>query len=244
MPKVLKVRDKAESYRTPKKHLFDIPFCLLLVGKSYNSGKTNLATNLVLRDEFYREDFHGDNIYIVSGSLSNDNKLKAIVREKEIPDSNLMSEFDEERLQMLYDIWEEAYEEAVSKKRKPDKVLLFLDDMSFGGNLKKSRNGILSRIAQNGRHILCSMLITTQKYSDILPAVRANSTGCIFFATSPRELELINDEHNYHMPRRDFRELFQSATEKPHSFMAVNYSNPATSRYLDKEFAPLPHRRK
>ena len=68
--KMLKMKDKAEKHYTPKPMIFDIPFRLLIVGKSQLSGKTNLVGNLLLdpMDQFYGRDFKGENIFIVSSA--------------------------------------------------------------------------------------------------------------------------------------------------------------------------------
>ena len=55
--KIFRVRDKADKYFTKKKQIFDIPFRLVIVGKSQLSGKTSLVVNLVGRKEFYYNDF-------------------------------------------------------------------------------------------------------------------------------------------------------------------------------------------
>ena len=91
---ILKVIDKSDNYGTKKNNIFDVPFRVLLTAKS-GMGKTTVITNLILNPNFYFKDFDGDDIYIISPSLNNDEKLMVIAEEKEIPDSNLMNEYDE-----------------------------------------------------------------------------------------------------------------------------------------------------
>ena len=124
MPKTLsiyKVKDEADKYYTKKDLIFDIPFRLLIVGKSQLSGKSNILVNLLLRDEFYNKDFNGENIFLVSPSIKNDEKIKKIIKIKEIPEENLFTEYDEDVLKELYKMLEEEYEEAVAN-RKPHKT--------------------------------------------------------------------------------------------------------------------------
>jgi len=240
MPKLLeiyKVKDKAESYYTKKDTIFDIPLRLLIVGKSQLSGKSNILVNLLLRDEFYNKDFDGDDIFLVSPSIKNDEKLKNVIKIKEIPDENLFLEYDEDILKELYKMLQEEYEESVSNLEKPKNKIIIFDDASYGGDLKKKSNGIINKIFSNGRHINLSVIITAQKYSDILSAARENCNGAIFFNCSNKQLELIEADHNYLKSKKEFMTMFRNTmNDGKYSFLVVNYTNPKEERYLDKNF--------
>jgi hypothetical protein len=239
MPKnlqIYKVKDKAETYYTQKDIIFDIPFRLLIVGKSQLSGKSNIVINLLLRDEFYNNDFKGENIYIVSPSISNDAKLKKLIEVKDIPEENLFYEYDEDVLKSFYKIQEEEYEEAVRDGEKPKNKLILFDDMSFNGDLKSKTHGIINKIFSNGRHINLSIITTAQKYTDLLTASRENANGAIFFNCSNKQLELIEADHNYLGNKKEFMTMFRKALEDKHAFFVVNYTNPKEQRYLDKNF--------
>ena len=54
---ILKVRDKNDSYYTPLNRLFDLPFRLLINGKSQLSGKTSVIINLLLNPQFGYENY-------------------------------------------------------------------------------------------------------------------------------------------------------------------------------------------
>ncbi len=139
---MLKVRDKADSYVIKKVDIPDVPFRMLLVAKS-GQGKTSAVVNLLLRPTYYLNDFKGEDMFIVSGSLSNDNKLQTLVKQKDIPASNLFKTYDEEELQVLYDYLTKNYEDAIDDGEKPPHSFILFDDMSFGGSLKKKMNGNL-----------------------------------------------------------------------------------------------------
>ena len=115
---IYKVRDKSEKNYIKKGDMFDLPMRLLIVGKSFLSGKTNLLTNLLLQDDqrLYKDNF--ENIIIFSASLNTDKKIKTIVRQLDIPDSNLFSEFDEDTLEALLEITKENYDEAIEEGEK------------------------------------------------------------------------------------------------------------------------------
>lgn len=234
--KILRMRDSSEKHYTKKKRIFDIPFRLLVVGKSHLSGKTNLLGNLLLRPEYYYGDFKGENIYIISPS-SSDPKLRTIRDKLEIPSSNFIPEYDEMLLDEIITMIKDEYNEAVEDKKRPNNTLIVFDDMSFGGALLK-RHSNIQRIFCNMRHYATSCIITTQSYVDLLTACRENASGCILFACSDRQLDTIADDHSY-MPKKQFRKMFRDVTNDKHSFLAINYSNDADERYLDSNLNPI-----
>jgi hypothetical protein len=246
MPKnleIYKVKDKAETYYTKKDIIFDLPFRLLIVGKSQLSGKSNIVINLLLRDEFYNKDFDGEDIYIVSPSMSTDAKLKKLIEVKEIPEENLFHTYDEDVLDEFYKIQQEEYEEAVANGEKPKNKLILFDDMSYNGDLKSKTHGVVNRIFSNGRHINLSIITTAQKYTDLLTAARENASGGIFFNCSNKQLKLIEEDHNMLDSKKNFHNMFRNALQGAHNFLVVNYSNlkemGLPGLYLDKNFDSL-----
>jgi hypothetical protein len=236
---IYKVRDKAESFYTKKDLIFDLPMRLLIVGKSQLSGKSNLLVNLLLRDEYYNKDFNGDDIYIVSPSVDTDDKLKKLVNVKEIPEHNLMPDFDEDVIAELYKMLEEEYREAIENGEKPTNKLIVFDDISYKGDLKKKKNGVIAKIFSNGRHINLSCIVTAQKYSDISSSARENANGAIFFDMSNKQLELVEADVNYTGPKKDFMKMFRGNIGAKHSFIVVNFTNEKDKRYLNEYFQPI-----
>jgi hypothetical protein len=234
--KIYKVKDKAESFYTKKPVIFDLPMRLLIVGKSQLSGKSNLLVNLLLRDEYYGSDFKGDDIYLVSPSATTDDKLIKLIKAKNIPETNIMDNYDEEVITELYNMLEEEYKEDVNNSKRPTNKLIIFDDCSYGGDLKKKKTGIISRLFSNGRHINVSTLVTAQQYVQLPTSAREQANGAIFFSCSNSQLELIEKEHNYNTNKRDFMKLFRDTMTDKHSFFVVNYTNPKEERYMDEEF--------
>ena len=60
--KILKMKDRGEKHYTAKDRIFDLPFKLIIIGRSQLAGKTNLLGNLLLRKEYYLNDFKGENM--------------------------------------------------------------------------------------------------------------------------------------------------------------------------------------
>jgi len=230
--KILKVKDKTDSYYT-KHDLFDLPMRLMIVGKSFLSGKSTLILNLLLRDQAYKKNFDGENIYIISNNKM-DNKMRILKQEKDVSTDNFMP-FNEGALEMLYEKIEEDALEAVSDNRVPVNSLIVFDDCAFDKTTKSSTT--LARLMSQGRHINCSVIITAQKHSQLSTTIRSNASGAILFSNSARELDSISDDFNYLSNKRDFIRMFRTATEKRNSFLVVNFSD--DNLYLDSEFNPI-----
>lgn len=238
--KIHAVKDKKEKIYKKKGILPDLPFRLLAVGKSYLAGKTNFITNLLLKDEFYKNDFNGEYIYIISPSISTDNKLKTIIRQFDIPDSNLFDDYDPQILEELYDFIKDDYNEKLNDNEKIPYYLIYFDDISFSGKLKGSQSKIFNKFFCNSRHFNASIISTTQKLSDISTTARENCSCAILFnLATKKEMELMELSFNHLQTKKAFINMYLDNTKEKHSFIIVNYSNDYNKMYLNKDFKPI-----
>jgi len=227
---ILKVKDPSDKIFINKDRIFNIPFKLAIVGKSQISlGKTSIILNLLLRDKYYKKDFKGENIYIVSNNRV-DKKLQILKEEKDIPDSNFMG-FDEDNIEALYDILEEDF----MMDDKDPKLIIF-DDVAYSAGLKGTQTGVLSKIVMNGRHINLSSIFTTQKYSLIGTNIRTNLTGVMIGGLNQRELDLCCDDLNFLDDKKKFFKMMRDNT-KGRDFVVVNFTD--DDLYLNKNFEPI-----
>ncbi len=235
MPKILRVKDSADKFL--KKHfLFDIPFRILINGKSQLSGKTTIILGLLLDPNFkYHDKFEGENIYIVSDNKL-DQKLKLLMEYKEIPEKNYMK-YDEDTLINLYDELEEQHIEEMGEGKVSNKLILF-DDCGYSGNLRNKSAGIISKLISNGRHLNLSQIYSSQRFSMCSTTLRSNLTGAILFNTSMKELEMISEDFNYLNSKKSFIRLFRDTTKEPRSFLVVNFSN-KDGLYMNSEFKTI-----
>ena len=238
MPKILKIKDKTDKYH--KKHkLFDLPFKLLINSKSQiGLGKTTLIINILLNPEFnYDNIFRGENIYIVSNNLTLDQKYKMLAEYKEIPESNLM-QYNENDLIHLYKEIEEKVEKELDENNVQQRLIIF-DDCVADGSMKKQFN-VMTKLITQGRHLMVSMIITSQRFSLLSTTIRSNITGAILGATSMKELELIAEDYNYLNTRREFINLFrqQTSDDDGRGFLVVNFTNP-DGIYMDRNFKTI-----
>jgi len=237
MPKIHRMKDKTDKYTIQKDKIFNLPMRLLIIGQT-GMGKSSILGNLLLKKEFYRGDFKPENIFIFSGSLSGDQKLKTMVNELDIPESNLFEEYDNEIGHMIYDELVEDYNEAIDDNRKPNHSLIIFDDLGFT-NLQKGKknNDILNKILCNGRKYLISTITLNQKLTQLSTTTREQCSGCILGKSSNKQLELISDDFNYlrgPKNKQRFLEMVKSNTKEKHDFIVFNFSN--KNIYQDNEF--------
>jgi len=89
-----------------------------------------------------------------------------------------MSNYDEE---ILKNLWE-------SQKLDPSrKTLLVLDDVIADTTYKGDKSGLLQRVAFQGRHIGLLVILLSQTFSAIKPAIRNNARIAISFALSSKK---------------------------------------------------------
>lgn len=234
---IYKVKDKSDNNHEVMP-LFDLPFKILLNGKSQLSGKTTLILNLLMNPEFgYNKKFDGENIYIVSDNRM-DNKIKILMEYKEIPAENHFP-YDEQVLEMLYENLEQEAIEEMEDEGKITPKLIIMDDVGASGNLKNKNFGIITKLAAVGRHIGLSQIYTSQRFSMVSTSLRSNLTGAILFNTSMKELELISDDFNYMKTKKDFISMFRRETSRtPRSFLVINFTNP-DGLYMNSDFKTI-----
>ncbi len=230
---ILKVKDKTDKDHIAKKRIFDIPFKIAIVGKSQHSlGKTTIILNLIARNIFYNKDFKGENIFIVSNNEL-DNKIKILMKQKEIPDENRM-EYDEDLLDALYDQIQEEYQE-----EKKNTLILF-DDCAYSADLKNREAGVLSKIVMNGRHAGISSIFTSQKYSLLGVNIRTQLTGLFIGKLANKELELVEPDFNFSkLNKREFFNMIKDNTPLKRDFVIFNESNDPEEKILNKHFEPI-----
>mgnify|MGYP006097121839 CR=1 FL=1 len=239
-----KMIDKTDSHTTSKDIIDNVPFRMIICGRS-GLGKTSLIGGLLLLPDFYANDYDGNRCYLFS-PMKNDYKMSVIAGEdgKDIPDENIFTEYDDDTLNTVYDFLVDEYEENLAngvKDKKKLNSLIVLDDMSFDGSLKGSggRGGAynaINRVFMNGRKHLISIIISSQKYSQISTGQRSNATSIFFYNSAMKERELFETDNNYLQSKKQFFKMLDDNLKGKRDWIYVNYSNDKDKFYLDKDF--------
>lgn len=237
MPHILKMKDLSDDFTVDKGILPNLSFRGIIVGRT-GSGKTSALGSLLLLPEFYLNDFDGDNIHIFS-PLKNDFKMETIIKVKEIPESNISMEYDDELLGMIYDRIVENFERDIKLGEVPKHHLIILDDLSFSGALKSGTYNNIARVFMNGRKQMVSIILTTQFYHHILNSVRQNASFVMLYNTSLRQLDSVMEEHNFLPTKKMFISMFRTNVKKKTDFIMINHDNEPENMYLDKNFEPI-----
>jgi hypothetical protein len=230
------MKDKTDKYAMIKEKISNLPFRTLVIGKT-GSGKSGILGNLLLRKEFYRDDFSPDNIYIFSGSKG-DKKVETIMTELDISETQLFLSFDEEMMRVIYDISVNEYNEDVSNGVKPKNVLFVFDDLSYTNRMNKpTKDSILEKIFSNGRKYLISTITISQKLSSLSTNCREQCSSLILFQSSNKQLELLDNDMRYGMTKKSFMKMVQEHTKNRFSFIVFMFDKPFI--YHDDNFNPI-----
>ena len=232
--KILKVKNDESKDEIKLPLLFDVPFRLIISAKS-GQGKSNFLANMFLNTNFpYHKIFKGERIMMFAPNVMADKKLRLIVEELDVPDSNIFDDID-----VLGDVYDSLVDDYLEREAEGDKVensVIVVDDFAFSGSLA-SRFGDLAKVYNNGRKFNISVITLTQAYSQLAKNIRNQATGFILFNTNNRELEVIESENNFLSGgKKAFFKMWRDNVKEKHDFMIVNYSNPAKDLYLNKDF--------
>jgi hypothetical protein len=230
--------DKTDEYRIDKSPMPSLPFRTALVGRT-GAGKTSVLGNLLLRKEMYSGSWSPENIYIISGSLKGDAKIQTIIKQLEVPKSNLFDHYDPAVLDAIYEEICERYTEAKDDGKVPKHSLIILDDVSYTGRLAAvgAKDDPLLRVAMNSRKYLCSLLVTAQKYSQLATALRENLSSAMIGQSTNKQIQLIENDFNFLPTKKEFVDLFRQQTEGTHEYAIFSHEHPAV--YLDHDWEPL-----
>lgn len=229
---ILKCRDIYDDRRIHKGDMLpSLPTKIAIVGKSALSGKSTLVSNLINRPEFYGKDFIGENIYLVSGSTTSDEKVKNIIKFKKIPEENIFKALNDDVLELIMEMIKTKYEESEADDETPPHSLVVFDDIAYSKAIsKRVGNERLSQLFCNFRHYMCSIIVTAQKATQLARVVRVNVIMYMIFSQPLNELDSIIGDVCY-IDKKEFRKLFINSTQNKHDVFIINLDAPIKNRY-------------
>lgn len=191
------------------------------------SGKTNLICWMLLNgllDSYERVVLYSPSIYF-------DQTYKSIMSADNLYFSDEIS--DEELQQVMKE------QSQLAMENKKNTLLIIIDDFSsqlrgkakFGG-FQKTLDTLYSRC----RHILTTVICTSQYYSHLSPCVRMNTSHLICFRLSRKEWKRVAEEFRLHLSEKEFISMAEAATKEKYSFFLVDMNTPDDDKVFGKGF--------
>tara|TARA_R110000824_G_scaffold384084_1_gene577921 strand:- start:309 stop:974 length:666 start_codon:yes stop_codon:yes gene_type:complete len=178
------------------------------------SGKTNLLSNLLLRDDFYK-DVH-DNVTIMSNTIESD-QTGRFLRQA----CDCYTGYSDQILGGLI-----TQQKSFSEEDRPFIGLVFDDIL---GSVK--RNSYLNSLVTRSRHFGVGLLaISVQSFKALGPVIRNNCNAFICLnLQNMSELSKISDEYSGMFGGdENFRKIYNKATEVRYDFLYLDLqSNPS-----------------
>jgi hypothetical protein len=216
----------------PKKilhdHLPDLPCIMVLVAPT-KSGKTVLLSNLLLRDDFYK-DVH-DNVTIMSNTIDQDETGRFLKKS-----CDTYVGYDDIILGGII-----TQQKQFSDEDRPFIGLLFDDIL---GSVKRS--SYLNSLVTRSRHFGVGLLaISVQSFKALGPTIRNNCNAFICMnLQNMSELEKISLEYNGMFGGdKKFRAIYHKATEKQYDFLYLDLqsNNARAFRNFEEQLADGPN---
>ena len=238
--KVLQMLDKTDKYTINKKELPNLPLRMIINGSS-GCGKSSLLGWLLCnnKENGYKDHFKPENIYIFSGSLKGDYKLKKIIEFLEIPEDNLFNDFDNDIMNELYNNLVDEFNESIENKEQPEHKLIIMDDLGYTNKTNKSRveNSSVDKLFCNGRKYLISTIILNQRIVQANRVCLANCSAVILYKPNNNDLEIYESNFNYLNSKKDFKDMIRENTKDKHAFMVIDFSK--NDIYRNKDFQKI-----
>lgn len=209
-------------------------FRWVLLGPS-GSGKSTLIKNVMFNDAWgYNKYF--DEIYAFIGSLDDVIDLKTEVIKRDLTDQiAVQQKFVNSDVQNLF----EEIEVDNSKSKEKTRVLFIFDDQVTNGLTNKGKTNIIDTLYVRGRHALCSIIVSTQKYKLLNNNVRQLNLSylTIYEGTNSTDLEAVSEEHNGTKTPKSFLSRLRTQLVNQYDTVTLDYNR--QGMLLDTKFKPL-----
>ena len=147
---------------------------LLIIVGAIRSGKSTLLNSLLLRSSFYNDLF--DSMTICSPTIKNDQTSRFLYEKYK---GSCYTHYEDEIVENVI-----AKQLEKIKNKEPTSYCMVLDD--FLGQTSKNgrKNNRISFHACSFRHFVepgepCMIILSTQKFKELSPLIRANATGVL-----------------------------------------------------------------
>ena len=199
------------------------PFSLVVVGRS-GQGKSNLVSNLLNNEDFYKDYF--DTIVLMAPTGKVDGMLKTL----NVDEDMTITDPTPEHLEELFECMREQVEEHESIA-EVEKVLLILDDIVSCRKLLNSKEFV--KCFCMNRHYNVSVICLTQSYKLLPRSCRIQASAVAFFAGPMEELEMLAECQSIPLlSKKETLQVILKAVEGDgHPFLFINNKAPKGKRY-------------
>jgi hypothetical protein len=172
------------------------------------SGKSNFLSNLLLRDDFFKDLF--DMLYVISPTINADITSEYL---KEYADF-VETEYSEELMMGIY-----GNIMAVPKKDRGLSCIL-LDDCL--GQIKI--NSCMNKLTSQVRHMKSILIYSLQALKGLPPTIRSNiSHSIIFYQPSSKQYNDLEELHSFFGGEENFRRCYTESTSVKYGFMLCDW---------------------
>jgi len=172
------------------------------------SGKSYLLLNYLksIKHKF-------DEIIVYLGAKDATNTFLDMAEKGKKPVIKILYTYVEQDLRNYYKRLEDTQIKLVENKQPPKNILIVADDiLTFPQFMKANRSqpSILEEISANYRHVNISMIITSQKYMQVIPSLRSLNFKYMFVCSLGKsDIQKIGEEHeNMYFDKKDIEKIF------------------------------------
>jgi hypothetical protein len=164
-------------------HMPQIVFRLNVYAPSF-SGKSYMINDLLTNPKYgYSKIFKPEQIYILSPTFESDESYNTLREVMKNHKNNIRDDYDED---FLKEIVNKQKLTKNSKRAKP--IIILIDDLVTKIDRHKAKE--LIDLYYKGRHLFINIILTSQKYKEVPPAIRVNSCSNIYFTNAMNKGEI------------------------------------------------------
>ena len=189
----------------PFKPLFEKNGAAIALFGGMGSGKGNLLSNWLLREDFMKGLFDGG-LYFISPTAENDLTNVHLVREADMVET----EYSDSLMEGIYN--------NIMNQDSEDRGLscIVLDDCL--GSIKQ--HSIMNKITSTVRHMKTLLIYSLQACKGLPPTVRSNiSMTVVFYTPSAKQMEDLIQLHSHLGGEENWKQCYEYSTAKKYQFM-------------------------
>jgi hypothetical protein len=209
---------------------------LLLVVGAIRSGKSTLLNSLLLRKSFYNDLF--DSMTICSPTIKNDQTSRFLYEKYK---GSCFTHYEDEIVDNVV-----AKQLEKIENKEPTSYCMVLDD--FLGQTSKTgrKNNKISFHACRFRHYVepgdpCMIILSTQKFKELSPLIRANATGVLISGNvkNRKELDALMDEYaDAYGGRTSFMKMFKYVAKEPYNWLYLQLDTGRAYKNFTEQLYP------